>query len=93
MVKQTVGTIIREKRRALGLTADNLGKRAGVNRTYVSKIENNCVLPSIRVALIIKKILGLDEIFMEIYYEAKYPDVIAFAKKNAYLIEAKQVKK
>ena len=90
-MKQLVGSLIRKQRKVVGLTADELGRRAGVNRTYISKIENGTMLPSRHTALTFKKVLGLGNEFMKAYYEAKYPDIIAFLKTE--LSELKRLRK
>lgn len=59
---------MRDKRRDLGLTQQDLAARIGVDHTYISKIENEGLLPGIKVAIAIAKELGgrPDDFFEEL---------------------------
>jgi transcriptional regulator with XRE-family HTH domain len=59
---------MRDRRLKLGLTQQELAKRVGVDHTYISKIENEGLLPGIKVIIAITKELGgrLDEYFEEL---------------------------
>jgi len=45
----SLGQLIRARRKKLGLTAEELAKKAGIDRTYLSKIEKHNTLPSPKV--------------------------------------------
>jgi len=49
MEKPSLGQMIRARRKKIGLTAEELAKKAGVDRTYLSKIERHGALPSPKV--------------------------------------------
>lgn len=78
MKKGTLGVMIKEKRNALGMTAEKLANKVGIDRTYLSKIETQGFLPS---PMILKKIIEhLGEIknnryvsYFRIYEKLKYP--------------------
>ena len=57
--------IIREKRRELGLSQEELAKRCGVSRQTVNAIENNKYDPTLALAFALAKQLQLtvDELF------------------------------
>jgi transcriptional regulator with XRE-family HTH domain len=77
MQKTDIGLAIKTQRKAIGMTAEELGKHIGVDRTYVSKIEHGVFLPSDRTTKNIRKVLHLDTNFMVAYYQIKYPDIYA----------------
>jgi len=60
MGKQSFGEIIRTQRKRLGIKAVELAKRAGVTKSYISKVENHDLLPSPAVQHELSKILGID---------------------------------
>ncbi len=72
MISKKLGTVIRERRKALGITAEELAKRVGIDRTFVSKIENDKLLPSSRVLERIAKILKTNNL-IEPYVNQKSP--------------------
>ena len=51
MAKHTLGQMIRARRKKLGLTAEKLAIKSGIDRTYLSKIERHGYLPSPNVLL------------------------------------------
>ena len=57
--------IIREKRRELGLSQEELAKRCGVSRQTVNAIENNKYDPTLALAFKLAQELGttVDELF------------------------------
>ena len=72
MISKKLGTIIRERRKALGITAEELAKKVGIDRTFVSKIENDKLLPSSQVLERIGKILKTNSL-IEPYVNQKSP--------------------
>ena len=70
------GKIILSRRREMGLTAEDLAKRVGVNRTYISKIETHNYLPSLSVMRAIAKCLEAPDIFTT-YLQRKFPELEA----------------
>ena len=78
MKKRTIGLAIKTQRKAIGMTAEELAKRVGVDRTYISKIEHDIYLPSDQTAENIRKALRLGNKFLQEYYFAKHPHIIGF---------------
>lgn len=74
MGRMSLGEKIRLRRKEVGLTAEALAKRVGVDRTYLSKIERHHFLPSPEVFKNIDKILDLGPDFRKRYIQKKYPD-------------------
>ena len=56
---------IRERRKALGLSQEELARRCGVSRQTVNAIENNKYDPTLALAFALARELGLkvDELF------------------------------
>jgi transcriptional regulator with XRE-family HTH domain len=55
-----VGTILANGRRKAGVKAEDLVKQLGTERTYLSKVENNRVIPSIDFILRAAKCCNMD---------------------------------
>lgn len=57
--------VIRERRKELGLSQEELAKRCGVTRQTVNAIENNKYDPTLALAFALAGVLGLtvDELF------------------------------
>ncbi len=57
--------VIRERRKELGLSQEELAKRCGVTRQTVNAIENNKYDPTLALAFALARVLGLtvDELF------------------------------
>ncbi len=57
--------VIRERRRALGLSQEELARRCGVSRQTVNAIENNKYDPTLALAFRLAQELGLtvDQLF------------------------------
>jgi DNA-binding XRE family transcriptional regulator len=72
MVKKGIGKIVRAQRKRLGLTAEKLAKEVGIDRTYISKIENYNLLPSAEVIDKISKALHTN--LVEFYVSKKLPE-------------------
>lgn len=56
---------IREKRKQLGLSQEELARRCGVSRQTINAIENNKYDPTLALAIKLARLLGLhvDELF------------------------------
>lgn len=65
--------IVRRKRKKLGLTMAKLAMLAGVNRTYISKIENEGRTPSLEVVVELLIALGVTKQEFENIDLRKYP--------------------
>lgn len=59
-VKLRIATVIREKRRAKGLTQEQLAEKAGVSSGYIGQVECEEMTPSIPVIAVLIDILGID---------------------------------
>lgn len=53
------GDLVRLKRKRLGITAEELAEKVGVDRTYISKIENLNIAPALPIYYQICKILSI----------------------------------
>ncbi len=56
--ESTFGSIIRKRRRQLGLSQEALGHRSGLHRTYISDIERGKKSPSLRAMISIADALN-----------------------------------
>lgn len=54
------GERVREARKALGLSQEQLGARVGLHRTYIGHIERGEVNPSLRNVLLVARGLEVD---------------------------------
>ncbi len=78
-----LGAIIKTRRKKLGITAEALAKKAGIDRTYISKIENYNLTPSWEILTAIGrelKIGGLEDI----YLRQKHPEIIRDKNAKSY---------
>jgi len=73
MSRTLLGETLKEIRRKKKVTAETLAKKVGVDRTYISKIENTDYLPSYAVLRKIAKELD-DPFFLELYLIEKLPE-------------------
>lgn len=66
-MERTIGTKIRRLRREEGITLDTLATRAGLSKSYISKLERGLQSPSISTLSNIASALGVDitELFRE----------------------------
>jgi transcriptional regulator with XRE-family HTH domain len=55
-----LGERIRERRKALGISQEQLGERAGLHRTYVGQVERGDVNVTVRTLLAVADGLGVD---------------------------------
>lgn len=70
-----LGIIIKTQRKKLKITAEVLAKKAGIDRTYISKIENYNLIPSWEILTAIERELKIGGL-RDLYLEQKYPEVI-----------------
>ena len=88
MTKEFFGTLIKKQRKKLGISAEKLAKSIGVDRTYISKIENHNLLPSIQTLHKISAELGGMPELQNVYFRLKLrkdlnkPALIQPPKKN-----------
>jgi len=76
-----LGGFLRRRRRELRLTAEELSQIAGIDRTYITKIEKHNKLPSLAIMQIICDKLGDEELFKD-YLKIKYPTMYAKLEKD-----------
>lgn len=64
---QLLANAIKEKREYNSITQDELGKKTGINRIMIGKIENEMYIPSVSQLESLSSILGFDleDIFVE----------------------------
>ena len=53
------GTVVRERRRALGLTQEGLAERAGLSAIHVARIERAERVPTVHAAVLLGRGLGV----------------------------------
>jgi transcriptional regulator with XRE-family HTH domain len=70
--KETIGSLLRAARKSFHLTTEQLANIAGVDRTYITKIEKHNNLPSLAIMQIICDKLQANELFKK-YLKIKYP--------------------
>ena len=56
-MKRAYGSLVKRLRKMAGLTGEQLAKEVGIDRTYVSQIENGRVFPSFLTYLKIRQLL------------------------------------
>ena len=67
------GRLVRETRKQLKITAEELALKVGVDRTYISKIENHFLLPSPELLDKISRFINLPPVAIAAYFKEKYP--------------------
>ena len=72
MAKKDIGEIVRSQRKKLGLTADKLAEKVGVDRTYISKIENHNLFPSPDIISKLSDILQIN--LVAAWFFEKFPE-------------------
>lgn len=82
MIKEQIGKRLRDLRQRKGLTQKGMAKMAGVDYTYIGKIERGEQLPSLNVLIRFAECLSLplDRFFMD---EATRR-LVSFAPKDVY---------
>ena len=84
---KNIGELLRAKRKEAGLTAEELANIAGVDRTYITKIEKHNKLPALAIMQIICNKLGAGELFVD-YLKIKYPKQYEKLEKDQAAREA-----
>jgi transcriptional regulator with XRE-family HTH domain len=69
MVAGTLGTVIQTRRRLLGLSQEELARRAQLHRTYISEIERRA--RNLSVKILVQIALALDTTASELMAEAE----------------------
>ncbi len=70
--EERFGSLLRYRRKELKLTTEELARKAGIDRTYITLIEKRNKLPSPRVMKRITDVLNDDALFVA-YLKMKYP--------------------
>ena len=86
--KQTFGNLLKKLRKEENLTAEELADKAGIDRTYITKIETDDKLPSVAIMEKIAKVLNDEDLFKE-YLKIKYPMVYDRIKPFDIFLSAK----
>lgn len=73
-VKDNCGELVKRLRKEQKLTGEELAKKVGVVRTYISKIEKHNLLPSIAVVRKLAEVLHSNLIVQQ-YYSEKFKDI------------------
>jgi transcriptional regulator with XRE-family HTH domain len=81
MEKNLLGKAIREQRKKIKITAESLAEKIGVDRTYISKIENKGWLPSSKTMQKIASTLKSSDL-LRIFSFAKYPEIAKHLAKT-----------
>jgi len=58
MLRKSISRVIREHRRAAGISQETLSERAGIHRTYISMLERGLKSPTLEVFSRIALALG-----------------------------------
>ena len=84
--KQILGGLLKARRKILKLTAEELADKAGIDRTYITKIETDDKLPS---PVIMEKITNAlsDEDLFKAYIKIKYPMVYSRVKARDLFLD------
>ncbi len=59
-IESLFGKVVRQRRRELRLSQEDLGYRSGLHRTYISEIERGRKSPSLRAMVAIAEALGVN---------------------------------
>ncbi len=79
--KQDFGSLLRTQRKKIKLTTEELAKIAGIDRTYITKIEKHNKLPSLAIMQLICDKLGDEDLFKN-YLRIKYPTMYEKLEKD-----------
>lgn len=85
-----LGSIIRARRKELKMTCKELAQRAGVDRSYIGKIENRNLLPAYHILVKLESTLGVG--LKDLYSERKdiAPDyLLTTPSGERYAVETK----
>lgn len=55
----SVAYVLATKRESIGLSQEALGEKAGIERTYISKMERKIHMPSLRALVAISEVYGM----------------------------------
>jgi transcriptional regulator with XRE-family HTH domain len=69
LVAATLGTVIQTRRRLLGISQEELARRAQLHRTYISEIERRA--RNLSVKILVQIALGLDTTASKLMAEAE----------------------
>lgn len=75
-----LGQKIKEKRRLLMLTQEELANRCELTKGFISQLENNKVSPSMETLEIILEVLGTD--FSDFFHEEKNQEIVFTAEEQ-----------
>ena len=84
--KQILGGLLKARRKILKLTAEELADKAGIDRTYITKIETDDKLPSPVIMEKIANALGDEDLF-KAYIKIKYPMVYSRVKAGDLFLD------
>lgn len=84
--KETLGSLLRNRRKKLKLTTEELAKMASVDRTYITKIEKDNKLPSPAIMEKITNALSDEDLF-KVYLKIKYPMVYQRVKTRDLFLD------
>jgi len=84
--KQILGGLLKARRKILKLTAEELADKAGIDRTYITKIETDDKLPSPVIMEKIANALGDEDLF-KAYIKIKYPMVYSRVKARDLFLD------
>lgn len=83
---EVIGDVIKRRRKELGLTAEELANKVGIDRTYLSKMERHNITPSLLIVARIIKVLGLSSDIDSVIKTSKNTlneskEIVKFVKK------------
>jgi len=84
--EQILGGLLKARRKILKLTAEELADKAGIDRTYITKIETDDKLPSPVIMEKIANALGDEDLF-KAYIKIKYPMVYSRVKARDLFLD------
>ncbi len=84
--KESLGSLLKDRRKKLKLTTEELAKKAAIDRTYITKIEKDDKLPSPAIR---EKIANArsDENLFKVYLKIKYPMVYQRVKARDIFLD------
>ncbi|MBW2044315.1 MAG: helix-turn-helix transcriptional regulator [Deltaproteobacteria bacterium] len=80
MVRASLGKAVKKRRQELKITANHLAKAVGVNRSFISRMENHGWLPSLPLMKKIAKELK-DKKLLKQYAIEKHPEIVEIIKE------------
>jgi len=84
LIDENIGALIRKLREEQGFKGSELAEKAGIDRTYLIKIEKNNMLPSFFVMKKISDSLRKPEL-LEVYMRIKFPSLILTIKSTSFV--------